>query len=202
MAEKLLQEVMEEIRLTEKKLGKALPQFENYSIITHVDRPTIGYPDKDKTKKFDPNLAEEKMKSELQSYRDLVRRLAILKRTRDEANIVTKLPIKWDDQDITIYDAIQLKRSIAIHMRNLYNRIEKCKCEVEAKSGNTYSLRLTAGKSQDKGDIELINLLPIKQLEEESKKFDEMMSNIEAKITIANSTTKVDVPECATKATE
>jgi len=190
----LLQDIMEEIRLVEKRLRKDVNIFSQYSAIVEFEKPTIGKKDGDSANKFDLKTAEQTMKSKLQSYKDLVKRLAELKKARDNANMNIELPLEYNGKKLTIYDAIQLKRCLSSYINKLYASINICKNRVEQKNESIVDGRLMGqSKGSASADIDVYPLLPLKELEKEEKEYEELLSKIDSAITVANATQEIEI---------
>jgi len=193
---KLLQEVMEEIRLTEKRLAKDVKIFGKHSILSYFEKPDIGYRDGDRDSKFDRALAAKEMESKYQAYTDLVVKLAILKEARDRANMTTMLDIEWKGHKYSIYQALLLKRSLAQHIQELYGQIESCKRRQKDANIHYINSSLGGGRKGDvSSEVETFPMLNLKEIDKEAKEFDELLSKIDAKISIANATTEVEIGE-------
>lgn len=194
MAEKLLQEVMEEIKMTEKQLTKDADIFAKYSVITEFEKPSIGKDDNDRNAKFSRDTAASVMQSKYQSYMDRCYRLAQLKKARDIANMQTTINLESNGHKLSIYDAILLKRSIATHINRAYRAIEDCKERAEGSNKSYVNNSIGGGrKGNVSSEVETYPLLPLTAIEKQATDFTELLSQIDAQISIANAIAKVNI---------
>jgi len=191
--EMTLQELMEEIRLTEKKIAGMVPTFKMFSALAGTERAAIGYDTTLSGAKFDKELAKTRVRADYQSYRDLVKRLGRLKEIRDEANMRTQICIAGEET--TIYRALLYKRVLKDYLNHLFTAVEEGIRRAETTQNKTLGDRSTAGKVGVPGDpdLQLTVLVDHEKYVKDKTQHEEMLAKIDAAITVANVKTIVKI---------
>lgn len=192
-----LQELMEEIKITEKKLNKKTMFLIDHSHLTFSARPQIGMVDKENGEKpaYSYNQAKNKVQSELQSFDDLIKRLAVLKRIRDDANRNNTVYISVEDKEdisMTIYDAIVYKNSIHGWYDTLINKVETVRSHIQRQNVSEIN---SNPNPESLVSTEPQYLIDSNLYDEIREKAHILIQRIDVAITIANVKTIVEVPE-------
>lgn len=176
MAKKLI-EAMNDLKLTEKKLRQKTDFMQKYSA-----RPTF------RDDAFDPKNPEKgevkKVAEALQSAKDLIIGHAKMKRDIDYTNLMTEVEVagkKW-----TIHELILHKRFLLKLKRNLLNSLSDSNAILEVQ-------QLRMRDKESKVNAQVFYNYDIQKKEEELEELNELESNIDSALQIANA--KIELME-------
>jgi len=177
--ENTMQALMGEIKLVDKRLNDFNGSFDK-AVILDTDRPSFAV---GTDGKHDNGLAKTFMQGKFQSYKDLVIRLAKLKKLRDQQNMETNITVAG--KTMSIYDALIFKRTSAKALTRLYSMVKQSITEAEARAENRNYHQEKGGK------LSVVPLLNVNDVHKEAEQHEAIIQGIDDAITVANSTTQV-----------
>lgn len=171
-------EAMNTLKLTEKKLRQKTEFIQKYAA-----RPTF------RDDAFNPKNPEQgevkKVAEALQAARDLVTQHSKTKRDIDYTNLVTH--VKVGEKEYTIHELILHKRLLCKLKRNVLNSLSDSTATMEV---NQLRMR---GDKESKVNAQVYYNYDIQKREEELEELNELESNIDSALQIANA--KVELLE-------
>lgn len=180
----LLQEGMSKLKIINKRLNTLQDDIYKYSAWVDKTNHPLG---KVGVNEFNKKEAEKKLKSKIQSYRDLMDRYLALKIAIKRTNLDTKISV--GDDTFTIAEAIVIKHELLSYQSRLVNSIDNSVKNAE-RAVERFNMNLPNDASREQF-AQVWYLVDPSEVDDIRKFIDEFVEEIDMALQIANATTDI-----------